>query len=154
MRNNRRSLLRTTAVSALVGSVLLIPATAALAAGSDPEPQPAPTAPTAPAAPSAPAAPTAAVAPAAATLTAKASVSHVRAWQEFRITGKATGLKAGSKITLQQKQHGTWKALPASTVTNASGSYGLRVKLGLKGKNELRVAGGAAVSPVVTVTVS
>ncbi|WP_409055483.1 hypothetical protein [Streptomyces sp. SYP-A7185] len=148
MRNNRRSLLRTTAVSALVGSVLLIPATAALAAGSDPEPQPAPAAPTAPTAP------TAAVAPAAATLTAKASVSHVRAWQEFRITGKATGLKAGSKITLQQKQHGTWKALPASTVTNASGSYGLRVKLGLKGKNELRVAGGAAVSPVVTVTVS
>lgn len=140
MRNNRRSLLRTTAVSALVGSVLLIPATAALAAGSsDPEPQPAQAAP---------------AKPAAATLTAKASVSHVRAWQELRVTGKATGLKAGSKVTLQQKQRGVWKALPASTVTNTSGSYGLRVKLGLKGKNELRVASGTTLSPVITVTVS
>ncbi|MEU3742339.1 hypothetical protein AB0E78_35415 [Streptomyces sp. NPDC032198] len=142
MRNNRRSLLRTTAVSALVGSVLLIPATAALAAGSGPEPQPAQPA------------PAAAVPAVPATLTAKASVTHVRAWQEFRITGKATGLKAGSKVTLQQKQHGVWKALPASTVTNTSGSYGMRVKLGLKGKNELRVASGSTVSPVVNVTVS
>ena len=139
MRNtSRRSLLRTAAVSALAGSVLLIPATAALAAGSGPEPQPAQTA----------------AKPAAPTLTAKASTSHVRAWQELRITGKATGLKAGSKVTLQQKQHGAWKALPASTVTNKSGAYGLRAKLGLKGKNELRVASGATVSPVVKVTVS
>ncbi|MFD3579116.1 hypothetical protein [Streptomyces sp. NPDC058644] len=139
MRNTRRhSLLCTAAVSALAGSVLLIPATAALAAGSGPEPVPSQTT----------------AEPAPATLTAKASLSHVRAWQELRITGKATGLKAGSKVTLQQKQHGAWKALPASTVTNASGSYGLRAKLGLKGKNELRVASGATVSPVVTVTVS
>ncbi|MEV6752900.1 hypothetical protein [Streptomyces sp. NPDC051214] len=144
MRNNRRSLLRTTAVSALVGSVLLIPATAALA---DPEPRPAQAA-----AEPVPAEPAAAE-PVAATLTAKASVSHVRAWQELRITGKATGLKAGSKVTLQQKQRGAWKALPATTVTNTSGTYGLRVKLGLKGKNELRVASGATVSTVVTVTV-
>ncbi|MFE6157852.1 hypothetical protein ACFQ7F_02900 [Streptomyces sp. NPDC056486] len=140
MRNTRRrSLLRTAAVSALAGSVLLIPATAALADGSGPEPQPAQ------------AAAEPAVAP---TLTAKASVPHVRAWQELRITGKATGLKAGSKVTLQQKQHGAWKSLPASTVTNKSGAYNLRAKLGLKGKNELRVASGATVSPVVTVTVS
>ncbi|MGW5861528.1 hypothetical protein ACWFRJ_05050 [Streptomyces sp. NPDC055239] len=139
MRNTRRSLLRTAAVSALAGSVLLIPATAALAEGSGPEPQPV----------------QAEAEPAAApTLTAKASVTHVRAWQELRITGKATGLKAGSKVTLQQKQHGAWKALPASTVTNKSGAYNLRVKLGLKGKNELRIASGATVSPVVTVTVS
>ncbi|GAA3132216.1 hypothetical protein ACFQ0X_41870 [Streptomyces rectiviolaceus] len=139
MRNTRRhSLLRTAAVSALAGSVLLIPATAALADGRGPEPLPA----------------QAAAKPAPATLTAKASVSHVRAWQELRITGKATGLKAGSKVTLQQKQRGAWKALPASTVVNKSGSYGLRVKLGIKGKNELRVAAGATVSPVVTVTVN
>ncbi|MGW7270699.1 hypothetical protein ACWGH5_09285 [Streptomyces sp. NPDC054864] len=138
MRNNRRSLLRTTAVSALVGSVLLIPAATALAAGSGPEPRPA----------------QAAAEPVAATLTAKASVSQVRAWQELRLTGKATGLKAGSKVTLQQKQGDAWKALPATTVTSTSGSYGLRVKLGIKGKNELRVASGTTVSPIVTVTVS
>ncbi|MFG2653327.1 hypothetical protein [Streptomyces sp. NPDC048436] len=139
MRNNRRrSLLRTAAVSALAGSALLVPATVALAADPVPVPHAAQTDP----------------APVAATLTAKASATHVRAWQELRITGKATGLKAGSKVTLQQKQHGVWKALPASTVTNASGSYGLRVKLGLKGKNELRVVSGTTVSPVVSVTVS
>lgn len=138
MRNNRRSLPRTTAVSALVGTVLLIPATAALAAGPDPKPQPAQAA---------------AAKPVASTLTAKGSASHVRVWQEMRLTGKATGLKAGSKVTLQQKQRGVWKALPASTVVNGSGSYGLRVKLGIKGKNELRVASGATVSPVVMVTV-
>lgn len=139
MRNTRRhSLPRAAHVSALVGAVLLIPATAALADGRGPEPVPA----------------QAAAKPAPATLTAQASSSHVRAWQELRVTGKATGLKAGSKVTLQQKQHGAWKSLPASTVTNVSGSYGLRAKLGLKGKNELRVASGATVSPVVTVTVS
>jgi hypothetical protein len=139
MRNTRRrSLLRTAAVSALAGSALLVPATVALAAGPDPVPHAA----------------RADAGPVAATLTAKASASQVRAWQELRITGKATGLKAGSKVTLQQKQQGVWKALPAETVTNASGSYGLRAKLGIKGKNELRVVSGTTVSPVVSVTVS
>lgn len=137
-RRRRRSLLRTAAVSVLAGSALLIPAAAALADGSGPEPRPA----------------HADAGPVAATLTAKASASQVRAWQELRITGKATGLKEGSKVTLQQKQHGAWKALPASTVTHASGSYGLRAKLGIKGKNELRVASGTTVSPVVSVTVN
>ncbi|MEI5103450.1 hypothetical protein RB200_39235 [Streptomyces sp. PmtG] len=88
-----------------------------------------------------------------AALTAKPSATSVKAWQELRVSGKATGIKAGSKAGLQQKQRGTWKTLPASTTVNKSGAYTLRVKLGLKGKNELRMKSGATLSPVFTVTV-
>ncbi|KUN09201.1 hypothetical protein AQI95_04965 [Streptomyces yokosukanensis] len=93
-------------------------------------------------------------APAAkATITAVPSVSSVRAWEQFRVTGKTTGIKAGTKVTLQQKQHGTWVSLPASTPVQHNGSYSLRVKLGLKGKNDLRIVNGKTASPVFNVTV-
>ncbi|MFI1965602.1 hypothetical protein ACH429_16055 [Streptomyces pathocidini] len=88
-------------------------------------------------------------------LTAKADRSSVAAWQQFRITGKATGLKAGTKLTVQQYQAKSkkWVSLPASTTVNKDGSYGIRVKLGLKGANKLRLAGGKLVSNTVNVTV-
>ncbi|MEU1406521.1 hypothetical protein ABZ471_29870 [Streptomyces sp. NPDC005728] len=86
-------------------------------------------------------------------ITATPSASSVRAWQLFRVTGKTTGLKAGSKVTLQQKQHGKWVSLPASTPVSRTGSYSLGVKLGLKGKNDLRVVSGSTTSPVFNVTV-
>ncbi|KUF14583.1 hypothetical protein [Streptomyces silvensis] len=88
-----------------------------------------------------------------AALTAKPSATSVRAWQELRITGKASGIKVGSKVSLQQKQHGAWKTLPATTTVNKSGTYSLRAKLGLKGTNELRMKSGATLSPVFAVTV-
>ncbi|WP_107054992.1 hypothetical protein [Streptomyces aureocirculatus] len=88
-----------------------------------------------------------------AALTAKPSATSVRAWQEVRISGKATGVKAGSKVSLQQKQHGAWKTLPVTTTVNKSGTYSLRAKLGLKGKEELRMKSGTTLSPVFTVTV-
>jgi hypothetical protein len=91
--------------------------------------------------------------PAKAGITAKPSVSSVRAWQLFRVTGQTTGLKAGSKVTLQQKQHSKWVSLPASTTTSRNGSYSLGVKLGLKGKNDLRIVSGTTASPVFNVTV-
>ncbi|MFF2963729.1 hypothetical protein ACFVT1_33565 [Streptomyces sp. NPDC057963] len=91
--------------------------------------------------------------PAKAGITAKPSVSSVRAWQLFRVTGKTTGLKAGSKVTLQQKQHGKWVSLPASVSIARDGSYSLGVKLGLKGKNDLRMVSGTTASPVFNVTV-
>ncbi|MFF4211804.1 hypothetical protein ACFYZE_21085 [Streptomyces sp. NPDC001796] len=86
-------------------------------------------------------------------ITAKPSVSSVRAWDLFRVTGKTAGLKAGSKVTLQQKQHGNWVTLPASAPISRSGSYSLGVKLGLKGKNGLRIVSGNTASPVFSVTV-
>ncbi|MFE9399351.1 hypothetical protein [Streptomyces flavidovirens] len=88
-----------------------------------------------------------------ASITAKPSVTVVRAWQLFRVTGKATGLKAGSKLTLQQKQKGKWVTLPASAPVAANGAYSLRVKLGIKGKNDLRVVSGKVTSQVFNVTV-
>lgn len=97
-------------------------------------------------------APTQAVRP---SISAKATVGSVRAWQQFRIYGKTQHLRAGTRVTLQQWQgsHKKWVALPASMATNRSGAYDLRVKLGLIGKNSLRIVGGGATSPVVTVTV-
>lgn len=97
--------------------------------------------------------PLVATAPAEAQLTAKASATTVHAWQEFRISGAAKGIKAGTKVTVQQKQGSKWVALPAQAPVNASGTYAVRVKLGLKGVNQLRVGSGATVSPVVQVTV-
>ncbi|MEV7419572.1 hypothetical protein [Streptomyces sp. NPDC089919] len=94
-----------------------------------------------------------AAAAAPATITATPSVSSVAAWTQFRVTGKTTGLAAGSKVTLQQKQKGKWVTLPASAPINRTGSYSLGVKLGLKGKNELRITSGATASPVFNVTV-
>ncbi|MFI6111148.1 hypothetical protein [Kitasatospora sp. NPDC051164] len=88
-----------------------------------------------------------------AAITAKPPVSAVPAWQLFRVTGTTTGLKAGSTVTLQQKQHGSWVTLPASVHTTRDGSYSLGVKLGLKGLNELRITSGDSASPVFTVTV-
>ncbi|MEU7042757.1 hypothetical protein AB0A77_17065 [Streptomyces varsoviensis] len=101
----------------------------------------------------APAKPAPAKPAAKAALTAKASVNSVKAWEQFRVSGTATGIKAGTSVTLQQKQGAKWVSLPATVAVNKSGTYSMRVKLGIKGKNELRVAGGGAVSPVVTVTV-
>ncbi|WP_030234595.1 hypothetical protein [Streptomyces sp. NRRL S-350] len=97
--------------------------------------------------------PTSATQQAVAGITAQPSVSSVQAWQLFRVTGATTGLPAGSTVTLQQKQHGTWVTLPAATPTNRNGSYSLGVKLGLKGVNELRIVSGNTASPVFTVTV-
>lgn len=103
----------------------------------------------------APAAPSAASSSVAAkpALTAKADVASVDAWQNFHVTGKASGIAAGTKVTLQQKQGAKWVSLPATVSVNSSHTYALRVKLGIKGKNSLRIVGGGAVSPVFTVTV-
>ncbi|MGW7485777.1 hypothetical protein [Streptomyces sp. NPDC054786] len=98
-------------------------------------------------------APVVATAPATAALTAKASATTVNAWQQFRISGTAKGIKAGTKVTVQQKQGTKWVSLPAQTPVNSGGTYSVRVKLGLKGVNQLRMGAGSTVSPVVTVTV-
>ncbi|GAA3161435.1 MULTISPECIES: hypothetical protein [Streptomyces] len=97
--------------------------------------------------------PVSATAPATASLTAKASVSSAGAWEEFRITGTSHGIAAGTKVTVQQKQGTRWVSLPAQTPVNATGAYSVRVKLGIKGVNHLRMAVNTTVSPELTVTV-
>ena len=135
----KRNSLRLAAVAAL-GALLLGTAGTAMAAA------PAATA-------TAPVAAPVASAAVSAGITAKPSVTSVQAWQLFRVTGTTTGLEAGSTVTLQQKQHGTWVTLPASVHTTRNGSYSLGVKLGIKGLNELRIVSGNTASPVFTVTV-
>ncbi|MFF4244535.1 hypothetical protein ACFYY2_08670 [Streptomyces sp. NPDC001822] len=86
-------------------------------------------------------------------LSAYATARSVAPWEEFRIHGSARNIGAGTPVTLQQKQGGRWVALPATMRTAATGEYSLRVKLGIKGENALRIVGGGAVSPVVRTTV-
>ncbi|KNB52871.1 hypothetical protein [Streptomyces caatingaensis] len=101
----------------------------------------------------APAASPKAVAAAKPALTAQPSAKTVKAWQEFRVTGKATALKPGTTVTLQQQKGTKWVALPAKVAVNKNAAFSMRVKLGIKGKNTLRVTGGGAVSAPFTVTV-
>ncbi|MFE9724976.1 hypothetical protein ACFYQ5_15620 [Streptomyces sp. NPDC005794] len=44
-------------------------------------------------------------------------------------------------------------SLPAIIRTAVTGEYSLRVKLGMRGENALRIVGGGAVSPVVRTSV-
>ncbi|MFF2073770.1 hypothetical protein ACFVXG_03325 [Kitasatospora sp. NPDC058162] len=143
---SKRNSMRLAAVATL-GTLLLGAAGTAMAAT--------PAAPAVAATPVAASAPAPAPAPAvaSASITAKPSVASVNAWQLFRVTGATSGLKAGSTVTLQQKQHGKWVTLPASVQTTRNGSYSLGVKLGIKGLNELRIISGNTASPVFTVTV-
>ncbi|MGW7066192.1 hypothetical protein ACWGII_01565 [Streptomyces sp. NPDC054855] len=87
------------------------------------------------------------------TLTAKSTTAKVRAWQNFYIYGVGRNMRPGTRVTLQQKQGKRWVSLPASVYTARNGTYKMRVKLGLKGRNALRIVGGRAISPVVFVTV-
>lgn len=87
------------------------------------------------------------------TLTAKANAKSVRAWQQFRIYGIGRNMRPHTRVTLQQKQGRWWVSLPASVYTARNGVYNMRVKLGLKGRNALRIVGGRAISPLVFVKV-
>ncbi|MFE9340884.1 hypothetical protein [Streptomyces sp. NPDC007063] len=90
---------------------------------------------------------------AARTNTVTADRERVRQWEEFRLRGKVTGIKAGTAVRLQQMQHGSWKTLPATSVVNRSLDYSMRVKLGIRGVNRIRTVVAGQPSDPVTVTV-
>ncbi|MER7109969.1 hypothetical protein [Streptomyces sp. NPDC000229] len=89
------------------------------------------------------------------TASANATVKSVRAWQQFRIRGVVKSLRPGSKVTLQQKQNRRWVSLPASMNTTSRSTYSMRVVLGMKGHNKLRLVDSRkrVVSPVINVWV-
>ncbi|ORT57029.1 hypothetical protein [Streptomyces sp. CB03238] len=89
------------------------------------------------------------------TASANATMKSVRAWQQFRIRGVVKSLRPGSKVTLQQKQGRRWVSLPASMNTTSRSTYSMRVMLGLKGHNKLRLVDSRkrVVSPVINVWV-
>ncbi|GGQ09349.1 hypothetical protein [Streptomyces roseolilacinus] len=93
---------------------------------------------------------------AAPAFSAKASMKNVRAWQQFRVRGVAKNVPPGSRVTLQQKVGDRgWTTLPASMSTNSRSMYNMRVVLGMKGHNKLRLVDSRrqAVSPVIDVWV-
>jgi hypothetical protein len=73
---------------------------------------------------------------------AHANKKVVRKWEAFRVYGRATGIPKKSVAVLQQKQHGKWVTLPIRVPVNRNGTYTMRVRLALKGKNELRTIAG------------
>lgn len=86
-------------------------------------------------------------------ISAHSSASTVSAWQQFQITGSTSHITAGTKLTVQQLRSGHWVSLPAVTSVTRNGSYTIRVELGLKGVNHLRLTGAGAVSNTLAVTV-
>ncbi|MFI6943951.1 hypothetical protein ACIBI4_32250 [Streptomyces sp. NPDC050418] len=72
-------------------------------------------------------------------VTVDASVAAVDAQEEFRLRGRAGALPAGTEVTLQQRQKKEWVSLPATVRTKADRTYSMRVKLGIKGPNDLRI---------------
>ncbi|MGW4031452.1 hypothetical protein ACWEFL_19425 [Streptomyces sp. NPDC004838] len=86
-------------------------------------------------------------------ITARATSQYVHAWQQFRVYGTAKELRPGTKVSLQQKQGKRWVTLPVSMKTSGKSTYKLRVTLGLKGPNNLRIVGGGQASAPFTVTV-
>ncbi|WP_327327019.1 hypothetical protein OG735_34270 [Streptomyces sp. NBC_01210] len=86
-------------------------------------------------------------------LTARATVSSVGAWEQFRVYGATRLLAPGTEVTLQQWQGDRWVTLPASMNTTHRSTYNMRVLLGLMGRNDLRMVGGGVVSDPFTVTV-
>ena len=101
----------------------------------------------------APAAAQSAQEPVAKTNTVTADHTKVKPWQQFRLHGKVTGIKSGTTVYLQQKQGTKWKTLPGTSVVNRSGDYSIRVKLGMKGKQQVRTLISKTASNAVTVTV-
>lgn len=95
---------------------------------------------------------TAAVAAPAPALTVKASAAHVQLGDAVTLTGKATGIKDGSKVTVQIKDGKKWQTLP-ETAKVKKGAYKLAEKLDDKGVAVLRVKDGKTVSKTVSVDV-
>jgi hypothetical protein len=86
-------------------------------------------------------------------ITARVSKAQVHAGQSVTLTGRAKGVKVGTKVVLLHMHNGKWTALKSSTVLKNGSSYSLVTKFNNKGKEQLRVMAGKIVSPTVLVTV-
>ncbi|MFF0450806.1 hypothetical protein ACFYT4_31245 [Streptomyces sp. NPDC004609] len=142
--------IKRTAVTAITATALLAGSMGVALAAADPAPAPAPV-------PAKPSKTTSAGQIAGnerpEPITARATAQGVRAWQQFRVYGAVEELRPGTRITLQQKQGKRWVTLPASVRTGHDGTYRMRVLLGLRGTNTLRIVGGGTASAPFTVTV-
>ncbi|MGY4927033.1 hypothetical protein [Streptomyces sp. 900105755] len=95
---------------------------------------------------------TAAVAVPVPVLTIKSSAAHVELGDVVAFSGKATGIKDGSTVTLQVKDGKKWQSRPGA-VKVKKGAYKIAEKFDDKGVEVLRVKDGRTVSESVTVEV-
>ncbi|MER5536442.1 hypothetical protein [Streptomyces mirabilis] len=86
-------------------------------------------------------------------ITARVSKAQVKPGQSVTFTGRAKGVKVGTKVVLLHMHNGKWTPLKSSTVLKNGSSYSLVTKFNNKGKEQLRVMAGKVVSPTVVVTV-
>jgi hypothetical protein len=85
-------------------------------------------------------------------LTLSANNTHVKLGDKVLLSGRAAGLKEGSKVTLQEKRGARWVNLPVTT-TVQHGTYRLAEKANHKGAQIIRTKDGRAVSRAVTISV-
>lgn len=86
-------------------------------------------------------------------ITARVSKVQVKPGQSVTFTGRAKGVKVGTKVVLLHMHNGKWTPLKSSTVLKNGSSYSLVTKFNNKGKEQLRVMADKIVSPTVVVTV-
>ncbi|WP_424216784.1 hypothetical protein ACN20G_32255 (plasmid) [Streptomyces sp. BI20] len=86
-------------------------------------------------------------------LTLTATPTTVKVGGKAVFTGRTKGLPIGTKVTLQHKHGTSWTTLKSETAVKKGSSFSLDYTFRTKGKEELRVKAGDAVSPTVTVTV-
>jgi hypothetical protein len=91
---------------------------------------------------------------AAPTATIKADKTSAKAWSKVSLTGKTTGIKAGTTVQVQRLQSGKWVNFPATTKVTSKGTYSVWVKSGRLGVNKFRVVTGKAASAAVSVNVT
>lgn len=102
--------------------------------------------------PAAPAVPNASATPHKTRITVHSDKHSVKAKESVRLTGSATGLKDGTRVSVQHYKNGKWTTLKTSTVKK--GLYSTDVKLNEKGTWKLRVVHDGHHSGTTTVTVS
>jgi hypothetical protein len=88
------------------------------------------------------------------TISIKANKTTVKAWTKVALTGRTTGVAAGTKVQVQRKQNGRWVKFPAITTVTKSGTYRVWVKSGRAGVNQFRVLTPNVASSPVNITVT
>jgi len=88
------------------------------------------------------------------TISIKAGKATAKVWTKVSLTGKSTGVPAGTKVQVQRKQNGKWVNFPATTTVTKSGTYSVWVKSGRVGVNQFRVLTPKVASSPVSVTIT
>ncbi|MET3986933.1 hypothetical protein [Streptomyces sp. PvR034] len=91
---------------------------------------------------------------ASASVTLTATPTTVKAGDKVTFTGRTKGVPIGTKVVLQHKYGAKWTTLRASTTVKQGSSFSLDNAFRDKGKEQLRVMVGDAVSPTVDVAVN